>query len=132
FAVRTQVAVQAAKSGNTSVNEARIQFRKCLVANTHFIQKARAEIFNDDIRLAGQLAKDLAPTIALEIEGQATLVAIETKKIAALRLAFVVLNLRRPPVGRAPPSGTFAFDQIGSLVGKHHGAIRPCHLNLKA
>src|SRR5439155_15138764 len=88
FTVGTQVAVQAAKSRNTSVNEAWIQFRKRLVANTHFFKKAGPKFFDDAIRLASKPPKNLPPPTPLGMKVKPRLVAFETEKITALRLAF--------------------------------------------
>ena len=60
-----------------------------------------AEVFHNDVRFRCQLAEELAPFIAFEIERQALLVPIKSEEVATLDFAFVVLEFRRG-AGRAP------------------------------
>jgi hypothetical protein len=91
LAVRSEKAIEAPESGNAGVDQARVELGKLLVADAHVVEKSWPKVLDDNVRVLRQIPEDLPPFLALEIERQAALVAVEPEKVPALGLTLIVL-----------------------------------------
>src|SRR5439155_27240784 len=95
------------------------------------VEEPGPEVLHDHVRFLRQLRKEPAPTLRFEVQGQAALVAVEAKEVAALDLALVVLDHGRRAAGRVAALGSLDLEHARTLVGEHHRAVRAGDLYLK-
>ncbi len=62
--------------------------------------------------------------VALEVEHDAALVAVDAAEVAAVRLLFVALD-ERARVARHVAARRLDLHHVGPEIGEQHGAVRP-------
>ena len=112
---------RAAEARNGAVNEGRLDLLQLVVRQAQALHDAGPEIFDDHVGAFKQPLEDLSSPIALEVQCQASLVAVYGKKPRR-----PVLDERwpHPPVVVAA-IGLLHLDHVRTHVGQHHGAHRP-------
>src|SRR5215472_7849501 len=108
---------RAAEGGDRAVDEARVDRREVVVAETEALHRARAEVLDEDVGAAGERLHDLRALRGLEIERHAALVAIEEQ--IGRRLAVLV---GRPRPRLVAGAGVFHLDDVGAEIGKQGSA----------
>src|SRR6185437_2527141 len=72
-----------AESRDQTVDDARTSLFDGLVAEAETVDRAGAEVFDDDVGKLDQLPEDLLARLALEIERQAALIAVDAQVVGA-------------------------------------------------
>ena len=84
---------------------------------------ARAEVLDHDVGGVNQLPENLAAGVALEIQGKAALVPVDTQVVGA-----DVVDERWSPGARVVPlAWLLDLDHLGAHVAQQHGAVGPGH-----
>jgi hypothetical protein len=78
-----------AEAFDGGVDQARVERRQHLVAQSEAIEGAGAEVLNQHVRLGNHLLEEFLSLGALQIEGQALLVGVEEKKKQAVTIGTI-------------------------------------------
>ena len=106
------------ETADGDVDEARIESRHDLVPESKSIHHAGTEVFDHDIDLGQQVENHVASEFVLEVDHNASLVAIELRKKARKsRLA-----KWRPTVATWIAGGRFHFDHVCPEIAEGLGA----------
>ena len=81
--------------------------------------------------VGGEAPEHFAPVLVLEIQRDAALVAVEAQEVAAAGLPVAVADDRRARTRAVALAGALDLDDLGPLVGEHHGAVRTGDLDLE-
>src|SRR5450830_1178161 len=98
-------------------------FVQGFVAETKTIHHTRPEILHQYVRLADQPAQDLRPASRLQIEHDATLVAVHHHKGGGFVSDFWRDHVPRVIAIRR----LFDLDDVGTHIGEHERTGRTCH-----
>src|SRR5215472_9599807 len=71
--IRAELAVAT----DRDVNDSRVDRTAMAVANSPFVERARAEVLHDHVGDRGELEKDLATLVAAKVERETALVAVD-------------------------------------------------------
>src|SRR6185437_929329 len=98
-------------------DEARIRCAQTLRAGAEPLRRAGPEVLDEDIRFADQAFEDPAVAVVLQVESDATLVAVvglEVRRVSAALVAAVGIAVR-----------ALHLDDVGAEIGEHHSGARP-------
>ena len=112
-----------AESGNRGVYDRRPPFLDRVVPESQPSDRARGEVFDQDVGGIDKPPERFATEVAFQIERERTLVTVDRQVVA--RLAFN--KGRTPPAGVIPFAGLLDFDHIGAEIAEHHGGVRSGH-----
>src|SRR5256885_7287559 len=73
-----------AKAADRAVDEARVDRRQRLVAESEPVHYARAVILDEDVRVGNETAQDVGTRLLLQVDDEALLVAVDAEEIVAL------------------------------------------------
>src|SRR5262249_54440432 len=107
-------------AGNRAVDQTGIELVDRLVAEPQFVEAARFEVLDEDIRLSEQRPKVVRTLLAFQIESDAPLAPIDASKVRAPRT-----HERRPRPGIVAFGRFFDLDDVGAHVAEEHGAKGP-------
>ena len=111
--------VVLAIAGETRHHEARIELGQDVPAAAHLLHRAGTEILDENVGFRHQPAQQILRFGVTEIEGKAPLVAVEHHEIDALSL-----DVGPEAAGVVPEPRPLHFDDLGTEVAQHHGAVR--------
>src|SRR5712675_1773627 len=109
-----------AKPGNIAVDEVGIERPEPRLVETHVYENSGAEILDQDIAAGDQFGQHLAALFVPQVEGQRSLVAVETSEVPAEPVADDTLLAHRIAL-----AGCLDLDHLGSHVAEDHRAERP-------
>ena len=120
------------EAADTAVDDARIARRHSLIADPQPVHHAGAHVLDDRIRPFAQLEQDLAVRRVLEVEHDATLVAVDAGEEAA-EVDTVRPTLARPLESRwerryptrSVAAGRLDFDDVGAEVAQQRRSVGP-------
>jgi hypothetical protein len=87
-----------------------------------------AKVLDQDVGRAQQFQKYPAARVALEIEGDTSLVGIEMQKQAAALRVGNLAGERPNPTGGVAAAGMLDLDDVGAIIAKQLGAERSRHM----
>ena len=107
-------------AADRGVNQSRIQFRKGLITDTGALQgRRRCQVGHEDIGVLHQLVHEFSPAVGSYIQGDAALVAVDRKVIAAL-----IADIRWRPLPRiVADARPFDLDHISAEIAQYHCAV---------
>ena len=113
-------AAAGAEAGDRGVDDARVGRRHRVVVEPEAGQPAGAEVLQQDVGPAGQLAGQRGVLLVLEVERDRALVAVDAE----------VVGRDAVPDRRHPGAGVVAaralhLDHLGAEVGQQHRRVRP-------
>src|SRR5262249_36772353 len=112
-----------AEAADRGIDDAPIALAQRLVGEAETIHHAGAGVLDYHLCRFDQLEKNLAAARLLEIEADRELVAVDALEIAGERPQLVI-GMKRPDLARAVAVERLDLDDLGALVGEHHGAER--------
>ena len=104
-----------------AVDEAGVQLREPLVAAAQALHHPRPEAFHQHVGFAHEPVQDLLPLGRLQVEGEASLVAVGEARREGARL---VRPRRGPRAAEGPRRRRLDLEHVRAHVGQHHGAER--------
>ena len=110
-----------AVAGDRTIDQARVYRVQRLVSEPEPVQRAWAEILDQNVRPLDQAVEELAASILFEIERDTKLGAINREIICALTLN----EWRSVASGIIPVRRGLHFDDLGAKVRQYHGGERP-------
>ena len=121
-----RVGTLGSETGRGRVHQPRVDFLQRIVAHAQSLRHAVAEVFDDNIRLRHQLMHYLPPLLGLQIDRNATLVAVASLEVS-------VATVRHPRIRRlkrrhrAPHIAVqrLQLDDIRSHIPQHRRRHRP-------
>ena len=108
-------------AGDGAVDQAGIVRAQAFIAQPHPLHPTRLEVFHHHIGLHSQPPEDRPAGLRLQIERQATLIAIGAQKICTLP---AIGEGRTPVAGVIPPARLLDLDHFGAVIAQRHGGIR--------
>jgi hypothetical protein len=113
-----------AVAGDRYVDDRRVDPAHALVVEAQALRDARAIVLQEHVRVRDQLAHDLLPAVALEIDGERALVAVEREERDVDLVAGRTSRRRETlPFARCG----LDLDDIGAEVAEALGGERPGH-----
>ncbi len=112
-----------AESGNGAVDEARIDFEQRLRAQAQAIHDARAEVFDQHVRVGRELAQDLLAGLMLEVERQRLFARVHGHE-RRTHIARRGLRVGAETPGEIAAGGILDLEDIGAEQRKLIGAER--------
>ena len=100
------------------INQAGVELSEDRLAKTHALHSARPEVLNQHICIGNQVKQDFLAVFRLEVNTNRSLAAITGEKCGR------DLIDRRPDMTHLLAGGGLYFDDVGALVGQHHGRNR--------
>ena len=113
-----------AKATQCAVDQARIDLAKRFVAQSEPVHDARAEVLRHGVGRFHKVLEDPFAFFGLQIETDASLVAVDALEVAAERLDVVAVAVR---AGRARDVTVqpLDLDHLRTVVSEHHRAVGP-------
>ena len=108
-----------AEAGDGGIDDGRIDLAQFLIAQAQAVHNAGTVILQNHVALGHQLAEHLFTGLALEVQDDAALVAVEVHIIGA----FAVDN-GEVAAGVIALAGTLDLDDLGAQIRQHHAAVR--------
>ena len=115
-------AARITEAADRGIDEGRIQFCQFLVAKSQPLHDARPEILDQHMGGAHEIADLGLRLLGLEVEDDAFLAAVQAHEIAR-PVALLVIGAPRAVAAAGVTLGAFDLDDLGTVVGEHHGAI---------
>src|SRR5947208_2679884 len=116
-AVRSLLAV----GGDRADDDPLVERPELRVREAQALHDAGAEIFPDHVRLTDELVEHLAATLAVEVERERFLVAIDRQEVRRLAVG---QERRAHAPHRVAAIRILDLDHLGALVGEQHRAVR--------
>jgi len=113
------VGAVVAEAGDGGIDDGRIDLAQLLIAQAQAVHNAGTVILQNHVALGHQLAEHLFTGLALEVQDDAALVAVEVHIIGA----FAVDN-GKVAAGVIALAGTLDLDDLGAQICQHHAAVR--------
>ena len=112
------------EAGADRVDDARVDAAKVLVAESHALHDAGAEVVHHHVRRLHQAQRRRPVVLRLQVQGDAALVAVEAREdgvVAAVRV------FADAPARQVAGAGPLDLDHVGAVVAQHLGAARAHH-----
>ena len=103
-----------------AIDEVGVLFEHCVCPEAEALHHARAKVFDQNIRTAHQVERDLEPFFLMQVEHDAALASVYVCKHRGQATAAIPLVSQQV----AAP-WRFDLNDVGTLVCQHHGRKRP-------
>ena len=104
-------------AGDRTIDNVRLEATDCRISQAHALQRAGPKTLDEDVGVPHQGQHNVDGLRRLQVQGQATLVAVKGEKLGALPVP-----KGRPGTGLIPPFWLLDLDDVGAHVAQHHGA----------
>ncbi len=120
--VRARAGARISEAANRGIDQGGIDFAQPLVADSRAIHHAGIRILDERVRGFHQPENRFAAGVALDVEHDAALVAIDAGEISAVVAAFAIGGMRSEASAHVA-AGRLDLDNVGAEVRQQHRAI---------
>ena len=118
---RQVLAAAAAEPADRRVDDRRVHRADRVVVKAEAGKPAGLEVLHEHVRPAGELLRERAVAVVLQVERDGPLVPVDRQEVGR----HAVLGDRRHPGARVVTAGRLHLDHVRAEVGEQHRAVRP-------